>query len=59
MSKFDRYKKKAEVYVDPHKHCKKCGQMIDEGISYCPECYQAMKNKKRKKRFWRKKTPKV
>ncbi|MFX0042038.1 MAG: DUF2116 family Zn-ribbon domain-containing protein [Candidatus Hodarchaeota archaeon] len=59
MSKFDRYKKKAEVYVYPHKHCKNCGQMINEGISYCPECYQEMKDKKRKKRFWRKKTPKV
>lgn len=55
MSKFERYKKAIETEIYPHKHCKNCGEMIDEGISYCEECYKKMLEKKKKKRFrWRK-----
>ncbi|MHA1489815.1 MAG: hypothetical protein ACTSRI_09175 [Promethearchaeota archaeon] len=50
MSKFDKYKKKAEPYIYPHKHCQKCGQMINEGFSYCNECYKQIKRKKEKKK---------
>ena len=56
MSKFERYKKKGDsYYVDPHKHCKKCGQMIEESLTYCPECYKIIQEKKKKKRFRKKK----
>ncbi|TFG08744.1 MAG: hypothetical protein EU539_01465 [Promethearchaeota archaeon] len=57
MSKFERYKKKDEdYYVYPHKHCQKCGAMIDESVSYCADCYEKIKEKKEKKRFrWKKK----
>ena len=49
MSKFDRHKKKAERYVYPHKHCQRCEQMIEESMSFCPECYRLTKEKKKKK----------
>jgi len=52
MSKFERYKKKVETYIYPHKHCKNCGEMISEAFSYCSECYK--KSKEKKKRFKRK-----
>lgn len=55
MSKFERYKKKTETYIDPHKHCKKCGEMIAEAFSYCQECYKTLKEKKKRKLFGRKK----
>ncbi|MCP4763672.1 MAG: hypothetical protein GY870_18015 [archaeon] len=52
MSKFERYSKtKSETYIFPHKHCKRCSTMIDDSISYCPECYELLKQKKEKKRF--------
>ncbi|MFW9894861.1 MAG: DUF2116 family Zn-ribbon domain-containing protein [Candidatus Thorarchaeota archaeon] len=54
MSKFERYKKKAEPYIYPHKHCKECGEMITEAYTYCPECYKKLKEKKRRKFFRRK-----
>jgi len=55
LSKFERYKKKTrEPYVYPHKHCQKCGQMIEEKYSYCKECYKMVKEKKEKKRIKRK-----
>jgi predicted nucleic acid-binding Zn ribbon protein len=55
LSKFDRYKKQAGTqYIYPHKHCTKCGEMIEESMTYCPQCYQLMKQKKSKKRFRRK-----
>jgi len=51
LSKFDRYKKKGEsYYVYPHKHCQKCGQMIDESVTYCSDCYKELKEKKNKKK---------
>lgn len=49
MSKYDRYKKTSEDYIYPHKHCKKCGQMIEEAYTYCPDCYKKMKEKKKRK----------
>jgi predicted nucleic acid-binding Zn ribbon protein len=55
LSKFERYKKKAEVYIYPHKHCKECNEMITEAFTYCPECYNKIKTKKRRKFFQRKK----
>ena len=55
MSKFERYKKKAEIYIYPHKHCKKCGEMIEEAFSYCSQCYQVLKEKKKRRFFKRKK----
>ncbi|MFX0104019.1 MAG: DUF2116 family Zn-ribbon domain-containing protein [Candidatus Hodarchaeota archaeon] len=55
MSKFERYKKAVEVYIYPHKHCKKCGEMISEAFSYCPKCYEKLKEKKKRKLFKRKK----
>jgi predicted nucleic acid-binding Zn ribbon protein len=42
--------KNAEEYIYPHKHCKKCGQMIEEAFTYCPDCYKKIKEKKEKKR---------
>ena len=55
MSKFDRHKqKKSGAYIYPHKHCQKCGEMIDEKYSYCKDCYKLIKEKKEKKRFRRK-----
>ncbi len=58
MSKFDRYKKQqgTQQYVYPHKHCTKCGEMIEESINYCNTCYEQMKQKKKKKRFGKKKS---
>lgn len=51
MSKFERHTKKGEsYYVYPHKHCQKCGQMIEESSNYCPECYKELKEKKEKKK---------
>lgn len=56
MSKFERYKKKGvSTYIYPHKHCTKCAQMIDESLTYCPQCYQLLQQKKQRKRFGRKK----
>ncbi|MFX1237284.1 MAG: hypothetical protein ACFFAS_18365 [Promethearchaeota archaeon] len=50
MSKFDRHKSKStEIYIDPHRHCKKCKKMIDESIWYCPDCYKQLKEKKKRK----------
>ncbi|MFW9772979.1 MAG: DUF2116 family Zn-ribbon domain-containing protein [Candidatus Thorarchaeota archaeon] len=51
MSKFERYKKQAEEYIYPHKHCKKCGQLIEEAYSYCSDCYSKLKEKKKRKLF--------
>jgi predicted amidophosphoribosyltransferase len=51
MSKFERHTKKGEsYYVYPHKHCQKCGQMIEESLNYCPECYKELKEKREKKK---------
>ncbi|MHA1254019.1 MAG: hypothetical protein ACTSPS_00320 [Promethearchaeota archaeon] len=51
MSKFERHGKKGEsYYVYPHNHCQKCGQMIEESLNYCPECYKELKEKKEKKK---------
>ena len=56
MSKFERYKKNGDsYYIYPHKHCKKCEQMIDESLTYCSDCYKELKEKKKKKKLWRKK----
>ncbi len=55
LSKFERYQKKAETYIYPHKHCKKCNEMISEAFSYCSDCYTALKEKKKRKLFRRKK----
>lgn len=55
MSKFDRHKKASVDYIDPHKHCKSCDQMIDEGLTYCSECYEKLQAKKNKKWYKRKK----
>jgi len=55
LSKFDRHKKVSGDYIDPHKHCKRCDQMIDEGLTYCSECYQKLMAKKQKKWYRRKK----
>jgi len=56
LSKFERYKKKGDsYYVYPHKHCQKCGQMIDESLTYCPQCYAIIQEKKKKKKFRKKK----
>jgi predicted nucleic acid-binding Zn ribbon protein len=51
LSKFERYKKKEEIYIYPHKHCKKCGEMVSEAFTYCPECYKTLKEKKKRKFF--------
>ena len=53
LSKFDRYKKNGEsYYIYPHKHCQKCGQMIEESMTYCTECYNKIQERKKtKKRF--------
>ncbi|MFW9864913.1 MAG: hypothetical protein ACFFEN_02355 [Candidatus Thorarchaeota archaeon] len=57
MSKFERYKKKTEPYIYPHKHCDKCGAMIKEAFRYCPECYEKSQVKKisRIQRFFKRK----
>ncbi len=58
MSKFDRYKKQqGEQYIYPHKHCSKCGEMIEEALTYCAKCYEQLKQKKKKRRFGRKSKP--
>ncbi|MFX1377777.1 MAG: DUF2116 family Zn-ribbon domain-containing protein [Promethearchaeota archaeon] len=54
MSKFERYSKKAEIYIYPHKHCKKCGEMITEAFTYCDKCYTSLKEKKKRRLFRRK-----
>jgi len=59
LSKYERYKKKADDYIDPHKHCKRCGQMIEEAYTYCSDCYRKMKEKKQKKRFRFKRKQKI
>ena len=51
MSKYDRYKKTADGYIYPHKHCKKCGEMIEEAYTYCSDCYRELKEKKKKRGF--------
>ncbi|MGB5911056.1 MAG: DUF2116 family Zn-ribbon domain-containing protein [Promethearchaeia archaeon] len=51
MSKFERYKKQAEDYIYPHKHCKRCGQLIEEAYNYCSGCYNTLKNKKKRRWF--------
>lgn len=51
MSKFERYKKQSEEYIYPHKHCKKCGQLIEESFSYCSDCYAKLQEKKKRKLF--------
>lgn len=56
MSKFERYQKTTDsYYVYPHKHCKQCGQMIEESLTYCPECYQKVKERMDKKKTKKKK----
>ena len=47
MSKYERYKKKSEEYIYPHKHCKRCDQIIEEGITYCSDCYKKLQEKKK------------
>jgi len=49
LSKYERYKKQSVEYIYPHKHCKKCDKMIEEGITYCSECYTILQDKKEKK----------
>ena len=49
LSKYERYKKQSVEYIYPHKHCKKCDKMIEEGITYCSECYAILKDNKKKK----------
>ncbi|MHA1471925.1 MAG: hypothetical protein ACTSQW_02370 [Promethearchaeota archaeon] len=51
MSKYERYKKQSVEYIYPHKHCKKCDKMIEEGFTYCSECYTILQEKKKKKRY--------
>jgi len=53
MSKFERYKRKTDIYIYPHKHCRSCDEMISEAFSYCSECYNKKKEKKKRKRFKR------
>ena len=53
MSKYERYKKQSVEYVYPHKHCKKCERMIEEGITYCSECYTILQDKKQKKKWYK------
>ena len=55
MSKFERYKKKTEDDIYPHKHCKRCGEMIEEGYTYCSDCYRKIQEKKEKKWYKRRK----
>ncbi|MFX0009717.1 MAG: DUF2116 family Zn-ribbon domain-containing protein [Candidatus Hermodarchaeota archaeon] len=55
MSKFERHKKKSIEYIFPHKHCKSCNQMIEEGYTYCSDCYKKLQEKKKRKWFKRKK----
>ncbi|MBN1216743.1 MAG: hypothetical protein JXA99_15050 [Candidatus Lokiarchaeota archaeon] len=52
MSKFERHKK-SEEYVYPHKHCKKCEDMIIESYTYCPKCYKELLERKNKKGFFK------
>lgn len=49
MSKFERYKKEKEKEIYPHKHCQRCGAMIKESFTYCPDCYEYIKEKREKK----------
>ena len=53
MSKFERYKKIAEEDIYPHKHCKRCGEMIEEAYNYCSNCYEKIKEKKDRKWYRR------
>jgi predicted nucleic acid-binding Zn ribbon protein len=53
LSKFERYKKE-EQYIYPHKHCKRCGELIKESFSYCSTCYKEIKEKEEKKGFFKK-----
>lgn len=59
MSKFERHKKKSEDYIYPHKHCKRCDQMIEEGLTYCSACYEKIQEKKKNKWYKRKKKGKT
>ncbi|MBY8982880.1 MAG: hypothetical protein KGD57_08020 [Candidatus Lokiarchaeota archaeon] len=52
MSKFERHKK-STTYVYPHKHCKKCEDMIEESYTYCPKCYEYILERKNKKGFFK------
>jgi len=58
LSKYERYKKKSEEYIYPHKHCKKCGQIIEEGITYCSDCYKKLQEKKKWYKWEKKKKTK-
>jgi predicted nucleic acid-binding Zn ribbon protein len=49
LSKFDRYKKKEELFIYPHTHCDKCGKMIEGAHKFCSDCYEQMIQKKKKK----------
>jgi predicted nucleic acid-binding Zn ribbon protein len=49
LSKFERYKGKGEKSIYPHKHCERCGNMIKESYTYCPDCYEIIKEKEQKK----------
>jgi len=55
LSKFDRYKKTTDDYIFPHKHCKRCNEMIEEAYTYCPSCYVKISEKKQRKwyMFWK------
>ncbi len=53
MSKFERYRKQIEEDIYPHKHCKRCGEMIEEAYTYCSDCYDKLKQKKEKKWYKR------
>jgi len=52
LSKYERYKKQSVEYIYPHKHCKRCDGMIEEGITYCSECYSILQEKKEKKKWY-------
>ncbi|MFO8019337.1 MAG: hypothetical protein R6U96_11930 [Promethearchaeia archaeon] len=63
MRNYGKYrKKKEEPYIYPHKHCAKCGKMMDETQGkWCKECYEKIKKKEKeeksffqKLKFWKK-----
>ncbi len=53
LSKYERYKKQSVEYIYPHKHCKKCDKMIEEGITYCSECYAILQDKTKRKKWYK------
>ena len=53
MSKYERYKKQSVEYIYPHKHCKRCDKLIEEGITYCSECYTILQDKKQKRKWYK------